>query len=143
MSRESLPGLLLAFGGSIFVLFGTLHGVFTLGDIRTPRRFAPEDPSVIAAMSGTGMRLARGGTTMWRAWIGFNLSHSVGAILFGAMDMALGWRLEAFSPPPALLLIPVLVGLIYLGIGLRYWFRVPTTGIAVATGSFAAAWLLY
>jgi hypothetical protein len=34
------------------------------------------------------------------------------------------------------------VGVLYLAIGARFWFRVPNAGIAMATVAFAAAALL-
>lgn len=142
MSELPLHALLLIFGGAIFTWLGGVHAAYTFIDARRPSRIVPEDPAVIQAMAGTGVRLARGGTTMWRAWLGFNLSHSLGAMMFGGAMLALGWEWQALLPPRRLLLIPVAIGLFYLGLSLRYWFRVPTAGIAVATASFAAAWLL-
>lgn len=68
----------ITIGGSLFAILGLVHAVYTLADISRPRRLVPDDPAVIAAMSSSGVRLARGGTTMWRAWVGFNFSHSLG-----------------------------------------------------------------
>ena len=137
-----MPGLLLLTGGAIFVLLGAIHALYTLADERRPRRIVPEDPAVRDAMAGTGVRLARGGTTMWRAWLGFNLSHSLGAVMFGAFAMALGNAWVDPAPPRFLILLPILIGLVYLALGLRYWYRVPTGGIAVARACFIAAWFL-
>jgi hypothetical protein len=79
------PGALLyAIGGAIFCMLGALHAVYMLVDLRRPRRLAPGDPALIAAMVGSRVRLAGDATDMWRAWIGFKLSHSLGALLFGA-----------------------------------------------------------
>lgn len=142
MNELPPSALLLGFGGAIFAWLGAVHAAFTFMDARRPSRLVPEDPAVIQAMAGTGVRLARGGTTMWRAWLGFNLSHSLGAIIFGGAVLMVGWQWQVLLPPRRLLLIPVAIGLFYLGLSLRYWFRVPTAGIALATASFAAAWLL-
>ena len=70
---------LLELGGGIFLLLGILHALYTFLDIREPRRLVPQEPSVALAMVESPVRLARGGTTMWRAWVGFNFSHSLGA----------------------------------------------------------------
>ncbi|HJS48217.1 MAG TPA: hypothetical protein VJ773_09555, partial [Gemmatimonadales bacterium] len=120
-----MPSLLLLTGGAIFVLLGAIHALYTLADERRPRRIVPEDPAVRDAMAGTGVRLARGGTTMWRAWLGFNLSHSLGAVMFGGFAMALGNAWVDPAPPRFLILLPILIGLVYLALGLRYWYRVP------------------
>lgn len=134
--------ILLLAGGAVFVLLGALHALYTVADERRPRRIVPEDPSVREAMVGTGVRLARGGTTMWRAWIGFNLSHALGAVLFGGLVMALGNAWTEPDPPRFILLFPLGVALIYLVLSVRYWYRVPTAGIGLAAACFAAAWLL-
>ena len=68
--------------------------------------------------------------TCGRAWIGFNLSHSLGALLVGAM--AIAWPALA-AGHAALAWLPAAVAAVYLLIGLRYWFHVPNAGIAVAT----------
>jgi len=76
---------LLDLGGGIFLLLGLLHALYTFLDIGRPRRLVPQDPSVARAMAESQPRLARGGATMWRAWVGFNFSHSLGAVLFGGL----------------------------------------------------------
>lgn len=137
-----MSGILLMVAGGIFVLLGALHAVYTLADERRPRRIVPDDPAVREAMAGTGVRLARGGTTMWRAWIGFNLSHALGAVLFGGLVMLLGLSWREPAPPGFILLLPLGVTLVYLALSIRYWFRIPTAGIAVAVACIAAAWML-
>jgi hypothetical protein len=130
-------------GGSIFGLLGLAHALYTLDDLRRPRRIVPDDPAVIEAMAASGVRLARGGTTMWRAWIGFNFSHSLGALLFSAGCIAAGVYLDALALPKTALLIPVAVGGIYQVLAVRYWFKVPVIGIAVGTLLLAVGWLAY
>ncbi len=137
-----MSSTLLLVAGAIFVLLGGLHALYTLADERRPRRIVPDDPTVRDAMAGTGVRLARGGTTMWRAWIGFNLSHALGAVLFGALVMLLGYSWQEPTPPRFILLLPLGVTLVYLALSIRYWFRTPTAGIALAAACIAAAWML-
>jgi hypothetical protein len=91
-------------------------------------------------MANSAVRLSRGGTDMWRAWIGFNFSHSLGLLLFAALAIwagAYGSMLPA-GVLPAL----ILIGCVYLVLALLYWFRIPTIGIAIGTGCFVAAWVL-
>jgi hypothetical protein len=139
----TLARALLMLGGSIFVLLGGLHGLYTFLDTRNPRRLVPDDPKTTAAMAASNVRLTRGGTTMWKAWVGFNFSHSLGAVLFGALAIATGSTLQAFSVPSWVLLLFVVIGVAYLVLGILYWFRIPIAGIAIATASFLIAWLLY
>jgi hypothetical protein len=120
-------------------LLGFLHALYTWKDIADPRRLVPDDRAVIAAMAGTGVRLARGGTTMWRAWVGFNFSHSLGAVLFGAGCVAAGLLLAPGAIARAWLLVPVAVSSLYVVMAVKYWFRIPAIGTAIATVLFAVA----
>ena len=131
---------LLILGGSISCVLGGLHAVFTLLDLRNPRRLVPVDPSVAQAMANSALRLSRGGTDMWRTWIGFNFTHSLGILLFGALAIWAGAQVKAL--PVGVLPTLTLIGCLYLVICLLYFFRTPTIGVAIVTGCFAAAWLL-
>ena len=73
--------ILLFLGGGVFGLLGALHAIYTLLDLRNPRRLVPADPSVAQATVNSALRLSGGRTDMWRAWIGFNFSHSLGVLL--------------------------------------------------------------
>lgn len=143
MSHSVLSPYCLIAGGAVFGILGFLHALYTFLDIERPRRLVPDDPNVRAAMSATGVRLARGGTTMWRAWVGFNFSHSLGAVLFAVLCIGLGAMLPTVAVPKVVLVGPVAVGLAYLWLAIRYWFSIPRTGIAIGTALFAVAWLVY
>ena len=134
---------LLIAGGAIFSILGLLHIIYTVCDISRPRYLAPHDPAVIDYMASTGVRLARGRTNMWDAWLGFNISHGLGAVVFGLVCVGAGVFARTLDLPGAALLIPVLVGVIYLLLALRFWFRVPAVGIGIATGFLFVGWLFY
>ena len=138
-----ITSFFLDLGGGIFVLFGLLHAIYTLLDIRSPRRLVPDDATVTHAMTRSRVRLSRGGTTMWQAWVGFNFSHSLGAVLFGALCIFAGVVIGTVVVPGWALFLLFVIGLIYLVIGVRYWFRIPIAGIAVATCCLLVAWLNY
>lgn len=133
----------LIVGGSLFGILGLLHAVYTLADIFRPRRLVPDDVAVMQVMSATGLRLARGGTTMWRAWVGFNFSHSLGIVLFSFGCIAVGLSLGSLALPKAALLVPVAIGAIYFLLAVRYWFRVPAIGAAMGTVCFIVGWWVY
>lgn len=143
MPHTTPAGTLLIAGGAIIGTLGLAHAAFTLMDIRRPRRIVPDDPAVITAMERSTVRLSRGASTMWAAWIGFNLSHSLGALLFAGGAIALGVLLPGSAVPRSLLLLPVAVGATYLWIAVKYWFRTPLLGIGAATACFLLAWFLY
>jgi hypothetical protein len=132
--------ILLTLGGAVFGVLGALHAIYTLLDLRNPRRLAPVDPSVARAMANSAVRISGGGTDMWRAWIGFNHSHSLGLLLFAALSIWAGFRVKAL--PVGVMPLLTLVGCIYLVLALLYWFRIPAICVAIGTGCFAAAWIL-
>jgi hypothetical protein len=132
--------ILFTLGGAVFGVLGALHAIYTLLDLRNPRRLAPVDISVARAMANSAVRISRGGTDMWRAWIGFNFSHSLGLLLFAALSIWAGFRIKAV--PVGVMPMLTLVGCIYLVLALLYWFRIPAIGVAIGTSCFAAAWIL-
>ena len=132
--------ILLIFGGAVFGVLGALHAIYTLLDLRNPRRLVPVDPSVAHAMANSAVRLSRGGTDMWRAWIGFNFSHSLGLLLYAALALWTGFRIN--TSPAGIMAVLTLVGCIYLVLALLYWFRIPAISVAIGTSCFAAAWVL-
>jgi hypothetical protein len=139
-NSSPLISILLIFGGAVFCGLGTLHAVYTLLDIRDPRRLVPVDPSVAQAMANSALRLSGGHTDMWRAWLGFNFSHSLGVFLVGALGVWAGCRIK--TAPGIIMPVLTLLGCIYVLLAVVYWFRAPAIGVAIGTACFAAAWVL-
>ncbi|MGC1477194.1 MAG: hypothetical protein WA804_15205, partial [Terriglobales bacterium] len=70
--------ILMVLCASIVFTLGVVHLVYTFwGPKLTPR-----DPALHVSMSQISPVITNE-TTMWRAWVGFNVSHSIGLILFG------------------------------------------------------------
>jgi hypothetical protein len=125
-----------------FIVLGLVHWLYTFMDMTSPRKLAPRDDAVRLAMEATTPKLTAR-TTMWKAWMGFNHSHSLGAIVFGLVFLILA--LQNFTELAAnmpLMIIAVVVPLIYLWFGIRFWFRTPIIGIAIGAGCFSAAFAL-
>ena len=135
-----MTAVLLIVGGLVFSVLGVLHATYTLLDIRNPRRLVPVDPSVAKAMANSALRPSHGGTNMWRAWIGFNFSHSLGVLLVGALGVWAGCRIKML-PVSIVLPLLTLIGSAYEVLALL-WFWLPAVGVAVGTVCFAVAWLL-
>ena len=138
-----LIGALLVIAGSIYLVLGALHAVFTFMDERNPRRLAPDDAAVTEGMRNSKLRLSHGATTMWQAWISFNLTHSLAAVLMGSACCIVAAHFGLFVFSPWALFALAGVSLLFALIGLRYWFGVPRAGTLTATACLVAAWLLY
>ncbi len=134
---------LLIIGGMIFSSLGLLHAIFTICDIHQPKRLAPVNQDLIDQMASTGVRLAPGRTNMWDAWLGFNISHSLGAVMFGLACVGAGVFARTLALPKVMLSIPVLVGVIYFLVAIRFWFREPAVGIGIGTGFLFMGWVIY
>ena len=133
-----LAQALIVTGALLFGVLGTLHLAYTF----FTDKFNARDTATMVAMKATHPVLTRR-TTVWKAWIGFNASHSLGAMLFALiyLVLALG-HMPMLSQSPALVWIGVAGSLGYLALAIRYWFRTPLIGIAVGSACFVIAALL-
>ena len=125
---------LMALSAAVLLTLGVLHLVYTFsGPLLTPR-----DPALQARMAEVHPVITRQ-TTMWRAWIGFNASHSMGAILFGLVYGYLaGVRPDVLFSSPFLLGIGLAMLIGFAILGKLYWFKVPFAGILVSLASYIA-----
>lgn len=89
-------------------------------------------------MSQATVRLTRR-TDLWRAWVGFNLSHSLGAVLFGVVVLAVGYDPATFAlQAPVFVPLALVVSLVYVVLAVRYWFSTPIAGCVLGAALFAA-----
>jgi hypothetical protein len=134
----TLPSILTGASAAIILLLGLAHLLFTF---RGPA-FMPRDRALKGRMEEVAPVISRE-TTMWKAWIGFNASHSGGAILFGAVYGYLALLHPAFLFASHFLLALGLVILSgYLALARRYWFRTPFRGILLALVLYVAGLLV-
>src|SRR6266702_6412960 len=118
----------------IILTLGTIHLVYTFWG----KKLTPRDQTLRIRMTEVSPVITRE-TTMWKAWIGFNASHSYGAILFGCVYGYLALTNREFLFESRLLCV---LGLLFLGgyvlLGKLYWFSVPFRGIVIATVCYIA-----
>ena len=106
-----------------------MHLIYTFYSSKFDPRHAP----VKTAMEGTSQRLT-GATTMRKAWVGFNASHSSGAIFFGAVTLVFALiHFEIFKSSWLLQIITLINSGFYLFLGKKYWFSIPYRGILIST----------
>jgi hypothetical protein len=134
--------ILLTAAGTIILLMGTGHMALTLRDVWKPTAFTPTDESVRLAMQSAQLRFNRR-LNLWEAWLGFNLSHSMGAMMFGgALLFAAQFHLDAFLESAVLQAVMVLIPVFYLVVGIRFWFWGPVLGVSVVLLCILGAVLL-
>ncbi|MBS0549661.1 MAG: hypothetical protein JSR24_18045 [Proteobacteria bacterium] len=131
--------ILVSAGAAVFLFLGLLHAALTLRDLGTPRAFAPRDPALLQAMQQARVRL-HPGINLWKAWMGFNLTHSLGLVLFGGVLLYVGLCApQLFAASAAVQAVAVLVSVLYLVISAKFFFRTPVIGCALGLGCFLAA----
>ena len=119
----------------VILLLGCAHLLITF---RGPKLY-PRDRELIVRLQQTPLVMTDE-TTVWKAWVGFNASHSLGAILFGLIYGYLSW-----TQAPLLFGSVFLLGLgaVFLAalavLGWKYWFSVPFRGILLSSLLYVAA----
>ncbi len=129
-----LSTILVASSAAVILTLGVVHLLYTFSG----PKLTPRNSDVQSAMETSSPVISKE-TTMWKAWIGFNASHSMGAILFG---LIYGY-LSVFEPELFFGSIYLtLVGLAMLGgfflLARRYWFSAPFTGISISLVCFVS-----
>lgn len=129
---------LLIMGAAIFGCLGLLHLIYTFSG----NKFEARDSSVTAAMKSSSPFISRD-TTMWKAWLGFNASHSIGAMLVAAVYIPMAVEyLSIIQQSLWFTVLPILISVSYLLLAKRYWFNIPFIGISISTLCFIFAALL-
>jgi hypothetical protein len=135
---SALAPWFIAGSAVVILVLGLIHLLYTFYGAK----LLPRDRELHPHMQQVSPNITRG-TTMWKAWVGFNASHSFGAILFGAVYGYLSLVHAAFLFQSIFLLS---AGLLLLGgyvvLGKRYWFSVPFRGILTATGLYVIALII-
>ena len=131
--------ILIQTSAAIMMLLGAIHLFHTFrGD-----RLHPREAALTASMQQVSPAISAQ-TTMWRAWVGFNASHSIGLLLFG---MFYGYLATTQVPLLSGSVFLQVLGLFALGAYLvlakRFWFRIPLTTIGLALSLYAGGLLIW
>ena len=126
---KTIAPLLIAASAAIVLLLGFLHLLYTFSG----PKLLPRDGELRTRMEEVSPVITRQ-TTMWKAWIGFNATHSYGLLLFGAVYGYLALAHSDFLLQSIFLLVIGLISLFgYLFVTNRYFFRSPLIGVLLAT----------
>ena len=118
----------IAASAAVILLLGLAHLLYTF---RGPK-LHPRDPDLTARMMAVSPVITRE-TTMWRAWVGFNATHSFGLIFFGVLYRYLAIRhSSSFFHSWFLLALGFTLLLGYAVIARLYFFTAPFRGVVLA-----------
>lgn len=130
--------LLLTIGSITIGVLGLVHLLYTF----STNKFEPRDKKLGLSLREVSPVLTSE-TTMWKAWVGFNASHSLGAMLFAAIFGYLAiFELDFLLSSPFLVALSLVTLGCYLVLARSFWFTAPFLGISVSMALFAVGYLL-
>lgn len=126
------------FGASFFLILGTIHLLYTFYS----NKFSSKNKKVIEEMKSSRLILTKE-TTIWKAWIGFNASHSSGAMFIGIINIYLAlFYFNTVVNNPFFYLINIITTFFYLWLAKKYWFKIPFLGILTTFLCFLSVFLI-
>ena len=121
--------LFMLLSAGVVLMLGIIHLVYTFSGTK----LMPRDPSLQVSMSLTTPVITKE-TTMWRCWVGFNATHSIGLILFGLVFGYLALAQPRVVFESGFLLTTGMATLAALVVLSRmYFFNAPLLGISIAS----------
>lgn len=136
-------------GAIPLMVAGGAHVIGAVLDAVRPTFFTPIDDSVRLAMKESGMQFRApfpgdpAAPSIWKLWLGFNLSHGLGVFAFGLLCLLIGTHdFDLVGQIGGLRALTIAVPAAYFAISLFFWFYATTLIGAVATICFAVSALL-
>ena len=81
--------------------------------------------------------------TMWKAWIGFNGSHSSGVLFIGIINFYLALRyFNILQSDHFFFIFNILTISFYVWLAEKYWFNIPFVGLLIALVCFLSSYML-
>ena len=126
------------FGSLIFIVLGSMHLLYTF----FTNKFSSKNEKVIIEMKSSSPILTKE-TTIWKAWIGFNASHSMGAMFIGVMNIYVAHNFfTVLQNDFFFFTFNILTIGFYLWLAKKYWFRIPFFGILLTLICFLTSFIL-
>ena len=129
--------ILISACAAITLFFGSVHLAYTF----FTDQLIPVDGQLETAMKRVAVRISSE-TTMWKVWIGFNISHSMGLMLFGLIYGYLTvYRWDVLQKSYFLAGLGLVVLVSYVVLARVFWFTDPLIGMSVATLLYVAGFV--
>jgi len=129
--------ILIGVCAAIILYFGSAHLAYTF----VTDELTPVDGQLEMAMKHVAPRISSE-TTMWKSWVGFNVSHSMGLILFGLIYGYLAvCRWDVLQRSYFLAAVGLVVLVSYVVLARVFWFNDPLIGVSAATLLYVAGFV--
>ncbi|AHM60554.1 hypothetical protein D770_11485 [Flammeovirgaceae bacterium 311] len=137
-NETTIAKYLWIIGSLIFIVLGVIHLYYTF----FTDKFSSRNEKAIEEMKSSWPNLTKD-TTLWKAWIGFNASHSSGAIFIGLVNFYLATQFYDLIRSEAFFYILNIVNTIfYLWLAKKYWFNIPFIGILSTLMCFVISFII-
>jgi len=125
-------------GSLIMLVLGSIHLYYTF----FTNKFSSRSENAISEMKTSHPILTRE-TTMWKCWIGFNASHSSGAIFIGIINFYLAIQyFTVLQSDNFFFLFNILTIGFYAWLAKKYWFKIPFAGLLMTLICFFVSYIL-
>ncbi|UFH54487.1 LIC_13387 family protein [Spirosoma sp. KNUC1025] len=129
---------LWAIGSVPAVVLGIIHLYYTF----FTNGFSSANEKMIEEMKSSSPILTRE-ITMWKAWIGFNGSHSSGVMFIGIINFYVALRyFNVLQSDHFFFVFNILTIGFYLWLAEKYWFNIPFLGLLLTLVCFTASYVL-
>ena len=130
-----LARVLMLVSAAILFALGALHLIYTFSG---PKLF-PRDRALQKRMGEISPVISKE-TNMWRCWVGFNASHSIGAMFYGLIyGFLAATHSSLLFTSPYLLVVGLLMVGGFVALARAYWFRIPFVGTGMSLACYVAS----
>jgi len=142
MKIHEIAQYLFQIGTIPFIALGLLHTLYSLADVIKPRKLTPRNDQVRQMMTETGMKITNR-TTLWLAWLGFNISHGIGVLFFGLIFLLIAlYDFKLIQSIKFLIPLAILMSASYFVLAIRFWFYIPAIGTGIGLICFTLSYLM-
>lgn len=125
-------------GSALIGFLGTIHLVYTF----FTDKFLPYDKTVLTGMKATNPLLSKD-INMWRAWVGFNGSHSSGIIFIAVINIFLAIKFfPELQKSHFYFILNIVTLAFYVFLAQKYWFNKPLIGACITLACYSVAYVL-
>ncbi|WP_461040391.1 LIC_13387 family protein [Spirosoma harenae] len=125
-------------GALIFAFLGSMHLYLTF----LTNAFSSKNEKMVDEMKISSPILSPK-INMWKAWIGFNGSHSSGVMFIGIVNFYLAVRyFSVLQSDHFFFLSNILTVGFYVWVARKYWFNIPFTGVSITFACFIFSYVL-
>lgn len=125
-------------GSIIITVLGSLHLYYTF----FTNKFSSRNKLVLEEMKSS-FPILTNEMTMWKGWISFNATHSIGAIFIGVINFYLILNyFEVLQYDHFFFLFNIFTMGFYLWLAKKYWFKTILTGVLLVLLCFIVSYIL-